>query len=247
MRNLLIAIICATIVTRSIADELPKTTRNLESTKATTSVFDYQGWYEKACELEKRIGQRDKYPGRHRRRSGQHAYDKLSQAGAVYDRLTTWQEKEAMGAKPSQIKVFDSKQRTAVIEPLHSGWIPPVKKHNCACKGECTCPPYVCDAGSCKANYVVIFGRNNCQHCREMWKIIPRMRKKGYIVFYVDIKEFPHVVKQFKMKVTPTILVYDKEHMITRFNGVTTQEKITKFLKTRTEQGIPNNDRATRL
>ncbi len=260
MRNLLIAIVCAMIVTRSMADELPKTTRNLESTKATTSVFDYQGWYEKASGLEGRVGQRDRYPGRYRRRTGQpeaSPYNELSQAGAVYDGLTLRQasspdqesttkrregeshreEEKAVGAKPTQIKVFDSKQHTAITEAAYSG-TPPPKKHNCKCEGECTCPPYVCDAGNCKANYVVIFGRNDCQYCRKLWKIIPHMRKKGYIVFYVDTEAFPHVVKQFKMKVVPTILVYDKKRVTARFNGVTTQEKITKFLKTRIEQGI---------
>ena len=40
------------------------------------------------------------------------------------------------------------------------------------------------------------------------------------------------------MKVVPTTLVYDKERVITRFNGVVIQEKITKFLKTRIEQGM---------
>lgn len=215
MRNLLIAIIFVTIVTRSMADELPKTTRTLDSIKATTSIFDYQSRYEKACELEGRGGQRGRYTGRHRGHTGQHAYDGLSakrQESKIH-------REEAVGAKP-----------TAVTD----------KEKNCKCKGEseCTCPPYVCDAGNCKTSYVVIFGRKDCQVCRELWKIVSPMRKKGYIVFYVDAEAFPHVVKQFKMKIVPTTLVYDKERVVARFNGRVTDEKITKLLKTRIEQGI---------
>lgn len=257
MRNLLIAIVCATIVTRSMANESSKNTCNLESTKAPITIFDYQIWYEEACGLEGRVGQRDKHTGRHsgrtEQREGINPYDGFNKAGAIYDGLTVRQpdssdqrsttkrregesrQEQAARTKPSQIKVFDSKQHTEVTE-YPGEWTPPPKKHNCKCESECTCPPYVCDTGSCKDNYVVIFGRKDCSHCRKMWKVIPHMRKKGYIVFYVDTKAFPHVFKQFKMKVVPTTLVYDKERIIARFNGITTQEKITEFLK------IPKKD-----
>lgn len=71
-----------------------------------------------------------------------------------------------------------------------------------------------------------------------MWPVVEKLRKDGYIVFYIDTENYPGVFEKFKLRVWPTTIVMEGGKPKVRFDGVTTAEQIAKHLKTRKEQGL---------
>lgn len=137
--------------------------------------------------------------------------------------------------------VIDNDDEASPVTVSQLGWIPPKTgkpQHTCECKGDCHCPPRVCEAGSCKHNYVAVFASKSCIHCKKMWPVIEQLRKEGYLVFYLEVEVHPEIVKQFGLRLYPTTIVFDKGKRIARFNGVTSAEAIKKYAKTRKDQGL---------
>ncbi len=101
-----------------------------------------------------------------------------------------------------------------------------------------TCPPLVCNSGSCKYNYAVIFASKSCVVCPRMWPVVAKLRKDGYLVFYVDTGKYPGLLVYFDIKVWPTTIVMEGGKQKAKFTGVTMAPNIMKYLKTRKQQGI---------
>ena len=143
--------------------------------------------------------------------------------------------KETKTTSVPEAIVIDTDNKTPVNQNI-TGWVRPAST-TCECGEGCQCPPLVCDKNYCKDNYVVVFGSDDIQS-RKMWKTVTSLRNKDYVVFYIDIKEHPAFVSQFKLTSEPTTLVLNKGHVTHRWNGVVSQEDIEKVTTTRQEQGI---------
>jgi thiol-disulfide isomerase/thioredoxin len=163
----------------------------------------------------------------------------------AYDQLTVRRPKPFF--KPSDATPKVETPEPIVIEGLlqttieensrQTGWSPPVVSNpDCEAAGEC--PPLICAAGHCNHSYAVVFAAKNCKHCPKMWPVIEKLRKRGYIVYYIETNKHPGVVKQFDLKVAPTTIVFDEAKQVARFNGVATAVNISKHMKTRAEQGL---------
>lgn len=236
MRNLLFifTIVSMMIATRGPANGQTITTTNLEPSQTTVEVSDYQGWYKEANQLERRVQDTDGYNGissRCERRSGTKStrYDEL--------RLSPYTIKMAK-VLPSQVAIFDTADKT-IINHL-ARWKPHAaptnNDHKCECVKNCKCPPYVCKAGHCKSNYAVVFGADWCGVCPRMWPVVNKLRKQGYIVYYITTGKHLGAVEQFDLHVWPTTLVIENGKVKARFNGVTSTRAISRYLKTHKQQ-----------
>jgi len=239
------------IATRGSANGQTITTTNLEPAQKTVEVSDYQNWYQEANQLEGRVQDTDGYNGISCRRSRRirtkgtdsTRYDELRPSPYIKTKAA-----KAVEVVPAQVAVFNTTDKTT-INRLASWKLPalPTKTdHTCECGKNCKCPPYVCKAGYCKNNYAVVFATTWCNVCPRMWPVVNELRKRGYIVFYITTGDHRGVIKQFDLQVWPTTLVIDNGKEIARFNGLTDTNVITRFLKTRKQQGIKPKKKAKR-
>jgi thiol-disulfide isomerase/thioredoxin len=106
----------------------------------------------------------------------------------------------------------------------------------------CNCAPGVCEAGECKNSYAVVFGAKRCSVCPRMVPVIAALRKQGYTVFYIEHESHPTMVKKFKLRLWPTIIVMNDKKVVKRFEGVTQAREISKHMKTRKEQGLDKKE-----
>lgn len=65
------------------------------------------------------------------------------------------------------------------------------------------------------------------------------MREAGYIVYVLDVDDFPDAAKQANAHSLPTLVTIDKQAETQRFIGVTRYEEIITHLKTRDQQAEP--------
>lgn len=138
--------------------------------------------------------------------------------------------------KPRTTKTIKGSKGTEI---KRSGWIPPetTKDHDCSCE-DCQCPPRVCSRNMCDANYLVVFGSNNCKVCPNAWIVVENLRKKGYVVYYVGDEQHPSAFQDFDLRMWPTFIVFRDGEEIIRFEGLVRSTQITKYLKTRSQQGL---------
>lgn len=253
MRNFLftLTIVSMMIVTRGSDNGQTITTTNLESSKTTVEVTDYQNWYKEINQLERRVQNSDGYNGiscRCSRRS------RTKGADTNRLRLIKTQEVEIV---PAQVIVFNTEDNTTINYAAKwkrqvrlGGRKSPVNHyapgHKCECGKNCKCPPYVCKAGHCKSNYAVVFGVDWCSVCPRMWPIVKRLRKQGYIVYYIDTGKHRGIVDKFDLHVWPTTFVIENGKVKARFNGLTSVREISRYLKTREQQGIKPKKKAKR-
>ena len=127
-----------------------------------------------------------------------------------------------------------------IIEQPVKGWKPPSKSsHDCECGKNCLCAPYVCEKKHCNHNYAVVFGAKWCRYCYRMKPIIKELKRRDYIVFYIDTDEFPSVIERFELRKWPTTIVMDKKKPVIKFSGLTSYRQLSEHLKTRKQQGLP--------
>ncbi|MHA2135969.1 MAG: thioredoxin family protein [Candidatus Thorarchaeota archaeon] len=219
---------------------------DLAPTIATTTFNRDTVWYQETSQLKSRVGQASKDTGSCYQ-CARHTYAGLKPN--AYDRLVVQRPETFFKPGATQPKtetpgplVVDGLLQTIIEEnSRQTGWAPPVVS-NPDCKATGKCPPLVCAAGHCNHSYAVVFAAKNCRHCPKMWPVIEKLRKRGYIVYYIETNKHPGVVKQFDLKVAPTTIVFDKDKQVARFNGVVTAANISKHMKTQAEQGLKKNE-----
>lgn len=110
-------------------------------------------------------------------------------------------------------------------------------KPNCKCGPDCKCyDELICKAGSCKRNYAVFFTARWCAACRVMYPTVNKMREAGYIVYVLDVDDFPEAAKQANAHSLPTTVIIDKQEEVQRFIGVTRYDELVKHLRTKKDQ-----------
>ena len=115
-------------------------------------------------------------------------------------------------------------------------------KIDCDCGKDCKCPPLVCKAGHCKANYVAMFSATWCAPCQKMYPILRKLRKAGCIVYIytLDTKEFKdlNLDSKFQIQAYPTFLFFDKGKETKRLIGFTKEKEFYKYLVKKEDQDL---------
>jgi hypothetical protein len=244
MRNLLLSLVIVFVTTGSEANELYPIYANLGATQKTTAFVDYPSVYAQASRMEEGTGRilADYYDGRRPARRVD-VYSGLTRNISAYDSLdirglSDFRDIEAAAAIAEATVIPPLAFLEAAKVAYRTGWNPPTQDDECEeCNG-CQCPPLACNSGHCDHNYAAVFASKNCRFCPQMWSKVKKLRKDGYIVFYVDTDKYPGIFKDMKLRVWPTTLVFEDHKEKARFEGVTSAEKIAKPLKTRDEQGL---------
>ena len=108
---------------------------------------------------------------------------------------------------------------------------------DCDCCDDCQCAdPMICKQGDCKKTYLLFFTAKWCPACRKMYAAIEQLRNEGYIVYVLDVDDFPDAAEKCRAKMLPTFVIMSNGEEITRFVGITDIEKLRVQLKTRDEQ-----------
>lgn len=127
-------------------------------------------------------------------------------------------------------------------DALESGSAQEEGSVECDCGKDCKCPPLVCEAGHCKANYLTMFSATWCRPCQKMYPILKEMRKEGYIVriYTLDTPEFKDLDldSKFQIRAYPTFIVFDKGKEVKRLVGFTQKKELVKYLVKEKDQDI---------
>lgn len=227
MKNMILIVIC--IMMGSQIYEQASATDAVGSVQTTTSKTDAKTGGEQEHQLvvsDKRV-------------YGYIENVHVSKEQNIYDILT---QEETKAFDWSTVPEIMSSGTTRE-EPLQ-GWKPSlIKDKDCECGKDCLCAPGVCKKGHCKHSYAVIFGAKWCRFCPRMKPVMKELKRRGYIVFYIDTDQHPVVVERFQIRRWPTTVIMHKGKPTRKFSGVTTASKIAKHLKTYKEQGLePEKD-----
>ncbi len=127
-------------------------------------------------------------------------------------------------------------------DALETGSIQKARKVDCECGTDCKCPPLVCKAGNCKANFVTMFSATWCRPCQKMYPILKELREEGYIVYIytLDTKEFEdlNLDSKFQIRAYPTFLFFDKGKETHRMVGFSKKDKFYPHLVKEKDQDI---------
>lgn len=116
----------------------------------------------------------------------------------------------------------------------------PQMKSNCACGENCQClDEMICKQESCSKNYAVLFTARWCAACRIMYPMVTQLRNEGYIVYVLDVDDYPEAARLANAHSLPTTVIFDKGAEIQRHIGVTRLEVLKENLKTKDEQNTP--------
>ena len=209
------------IVTRSLVDESTQTISNLEQVEATITLNIYQNRAQQTNRLEVRDRQNCRFIRGCSEYSGKDTPEDISNfADRTNDKISL---------RLASSKIF----RQVVYDNLVYN-----KCDECTNDKDCVCPPFVCSLGLCKDNYAVVFGSDDCIYCPRMYPVVKKLRKDGYIVFYIETPDYPGIFEQFELTAWPTTVIMNDGKPRMRFVGVTTSKKIARHLKTREQQGL---------
>ena len=115
-------------------------------------------------------------------------------------------------------------------------------KVDCDCGADCKCPPLVCKAGHCKANYVAMFSATWCRPCQKMYPLLKEMRKEGYIVYIytLDTDDFKdlNLDSKFQIQAYPTFVFFNEGKETHRMVGFSQKDKFYPHLKKEKDQDI---------
>jgi len=81
-------------------------------------------------------------------------------------------------------------------------------------------------------DYGLHFTSEWCSACKQMRPVIEELIKEGYFIRFIDYNRNADLVQQYKISNVPTLVIKTNEGKeVTRFIGVTSQDKIKKVLK----------------
>lgn len=89
-----------------------------------------------------------------------------------------------------------------------------------------------------KLNLLVMYTAHWCAPCRAMYPVIEKLRKSGYIVYLLDIDDYPKTASFNSIKSVPQLLIFNKQKETIRFSGIQKIETLKKHLRTRKEQTL---------
>lgn len=164
--------------------------------------------------------------------------------GNCYGQADKVDGKDTRANSDSELSIGQAERNPQADEWVTEGPIGPYEAFasskavsDCACGDDCKCfDEMICKAGDCKKNYLVFFTAKWCGPCKKMYGIINRLRDAGYIVYVIDVNDFPDAAKKANAHTLPTFIVMDNQKEVERFIGITSEDDLTKNLKKRDEQ-----------
>lgn len=74
------------------------------------------------------------------------------------------------------------------------------------------------------------FGAPWCGPCRMQDKILDELISEGYDIEKVDIDEHEELAEKYDVMTVPTTIIFDEEHEVKRFIGLTQKDKLIEAL-----------------
>jgi thiol-disulfide isomerase/thioredoxin len=80
-------------------------------------------------------------------------------------------------------------------------------------------------------NCMILWCMENCKPCKKMTLVAAKLRKEGYDIHVLYIKEYSKLAKKMSITSFPTTIIRDDCKEVKRFVGLVTGRQIKKYLK----------------
>ena len=90
-------------------------------------------------------------------------------------------------------------------------------------------------------NYMLFFTMEGCGGCLTMYPIIKELQQQRYKIYWVYPRKNQKLVRQYKVKSYPTMVIFDGKEVVKKFVGAVATKTITKNLN-KPKQSPNNSD-----